>query len=158
MKTCLICKKVVNDEFAFCPYCGASMENPADRFAPALYSEERFYQNAVMVGTTLKDYKGKEKTVVIPDGVAALEGPFIAWAENGVKEIFIPASVKKIARFTFSGMKSLERVVFETPNGWFYRDELISKNGVFRFNELAKPEVAAKYLTDLGNVVDLFKN
>ena len=119
--------------------------------------EERFYKNAVMVGTTLKDYKGKEKTVVIPDGVMALEGPFLAWAENGVKEIFIPASVKKIARFTFSGMKSLERVVFETPNGWYYKDELISKSGVYRFNELAKPEKAAKYLTDLGSAVELLK-
>ena len=155
MKACLICKKVVDSQFKFCPHCGAALGMPVEKKCEELFSAETFYKNAMMDGTVLKDYKGKENTVFIPDGVTELAGPFIVWAGSSVKEIIIPDSVKKIGRFTFAGFKTLERVVFITPNGWNYYDVLMEKKGVFRFNELAKPEVAAKYLIDLGNVIEL---
>ena len=58
----------------------------------------------------LEEYKGKDKTVVIPDGVTEI-GICAFYGRKSLKEIIIPGGVTKIGAAAFDGCKSLEKVV-----------------------------------------------
>ena len=61
----------------------------------------------VLVNNSLQAYKGKEQTVIIPDGITAIAGAFDASVETKdypikVKAVYIPTSVTTIDRCSFS--------------------------------------------------------
>ena len=58
----------------------------------------------------LEKYKGKDKTVVIPDGIAKIGG-YAFYCCGSLQEVVIPDSVKKIGKEAFSYCKSLEKIV-----------------------------------------------
>ena len=60
----------------------------------------------IVINKSLQAYKGKEQTVVIPDGITAIAGAFDASVEDNeypikVKTVYIPTSVTAIDRGSF---------------------------------------------------------
>ena len=60
----------------------------------------------IVINKSLQAYKGKEQTVVIPDGITAIAGAFDASVEDNeypikVKTVYIPTSVTSIDRCSF---------------------------------------------------------
>ena len=60
----------------------------------------------VLVNNSLQAYKGKEQTVIIPDGITAIAGAFDANTDNKeypikVKTVYIPTSVTSIDKCSF---------------------------------------------------------
>jgi hypothetical protein len=60
----------------------------------------------IVINNSLQVYKGQEQTVVIPDGITAIEGAFDASVDNNeypikLKTVYIPTSVTSIDRCSF---------------------------------------------------------
>lgn len=62
-------------------------------------------------GGTLKEYKGKDKVVVVPDGITEI-APFAFWYHyhSGLEEIHLPDSLEEIAHSAFDSCCNLKRI------------------------------------------------
>ena len=58
----------------------------------------------------LKEYLGKDKKVIVPDGVVALSPKVFAWSNENIKEVVIPVGITEIPEECFFDCKFIESI------------------------------------------------
>ena len=87
------------------PDIGKNVRIGSRIFSSSKWEEEQ-KDDFIVLNKSLQAYKGKEQTVVIPDGITAISGAFDAGTENEkypikLKAVYIPTSVTAIERGSF---------------------------------------------------------
>ena len=67
-------------------------------------------EDFVIEGTVLKQYKGKEKTVTVPDGVTEVDCSAFSVC-NTLQKVVLPYGVEKICYGAFSKCKNLKEII-----------------------------------------------
>ena len=125
---------------ATCPICGKQLENTASSQPAARGRFQLSYDK-----TTLVQFLGDEKNVVVPAGITRIgAGAFHGY---GVETVYIPDGVTEIGDNCFNGCKQLREV--RIPSSVTYisdsafkdtgKKKIIAEKGSYAWNKYAKP-------------------
>ncbi|MDE7292862.1 MAG: leucine-rich repeat protein, partial [Oscillospiraceae bacterium] len=110
---CKSCGKNIEDDSAFCRFCGAGQAVETVEAAEAVEIVETVENvnedDFVIKKGTLIEYKGKSGNVVVPDSVTGI-GSWAFECCTSLTSITIPDSVTRIGDMAFKGCKSLTGV------------------------------------------------
>ena len=131
-----------------CPFCGKQLENTNNSQPAARGRFQLSYDK-----TTLVQFLGDEKNVVIPAGITRIgAGAFHGY---GVETVYIPDGVTEIGDNCFNGCKQLREV--RIPSSVTYisdsafkdtgKKRIIAEKGSYAWNKYAKPVTDDKPVT-----------